>query len=1157
MSSLLTLCLMLSTLAPLPRTEQTVLWHDFSGDLNELSSGQFQAKVRGKIQIRDGALHVDEDGQLVLSEAGKLLSDGPFTIDLDMQFSQRSGVFLATDSQHTPFSWGILLRGAGILELRIPVIDKDGKPTSYSDRTWQVMKHTGPLRHDTTYRHTLTFDGQRNWTVYINGIQVFETQLPQDMSFKLSDRDLILGQARTWKSDFVGSIQNLRISNAVIKPTPPQRFLPTSLDQCQEGYYFDMGLQDSPVQTGYLAVTPQTDMRQTGFGWDTQPLRTADAWFSPGRYDPSAEGSVRKHWEAVRSWRDRDALVLPSGATFHADLPPGQYAVSVTFGDLRQNTKVDRIEVNGQSISDDLRMYRGKDKPTYIMTIAEGQTAAINRTDRTARGIVTVDKDGLNVTVRGHQNQPVGILAIEAVAWQSPIITKIADAMVLRWQGLGEPPKGFVEAARAYAQKNFDQAVTLAQQIDDPLTRATMWAWILGYPNATDQRHLDLCNRIRQTLLPLTDVRARSLLRITDLMDKVLHIQMDDTVGIDDLVGTTNWRHLRCGADFALRIKDQEPYFGRARLLAGAFIYQQVQQNGALIDNWTLRKPHRGIGWPPPIVYLLDTLKQYPQCVLARIYAGEKMPNETTVSIPGNTPQWAALSHRTIFRTMEVIRYWTDQRQAANGALGGGIGDDVETLRWWSIGHMVCDDEHVRNAWRKIADWAHSYNRGYGFTVDESDAEHGAEPFSDTHTFLPFIDFGTPRFERTLKRQKKAIYQPMLDTWTAVNPQGYRMFKSYVYSARDVDADRNTDVPYNLRTVNPLLTYAWFTHDTQAIKLIADYATSWRDAIMAEGQGKPAGIVPMVITFDQRQFKWPQSPNWYDPGYYRFPTGYTDNIYSLMLAAYELTGEERYLDPIRLAMKLLREVEPPSTANQTSSYYRIDDLAYMDKELKHGSLRWALWHGRRAICDGGARYRLLTGDTQFDDVLMQYGSAVTRSRLAFVNAENGKQRRLAMEPIKKALTDVLEHMDYNIALRTTEPKSTDRVWVHGTEQIIAMSTGTHTLGSIRGRERQWPLFGVTWQNTGLDVAIWITHNTPDRLEGYVYNVSEQPKKLGMRLWRLAQGNYQLTVRSSDGFEVDSQSHPLEQSELTLHARGDQAQFTALPRQEIHFQMKRR
>ncbi len=60
---------------------------------------------------------------------------------------------------------------------------------------------------------------------------------------------------------------------------------------------------------------------------------------------------------------------------------------------------------------------------------------------------------------------------------------------------------------------------------------------------------------------------------------------------------------------------------------------------------------------------------------------------------------------------------------------------------------------------------------------------------------------------------------------------------------------------YNIRAIRPLLWGAWAQggKNRELNELLVAYAKSWRDAVMEEFDGKPRGIVPMMIMWDRQR----------------------------------------------------------------------------------------------------------------------------------------------------------------------------------------------------------------------------------------------------------------------------------------------------------------
>ncbi len=198
-----------------------------------------------------------------------------------------------------------------------------------------------------------------------------------------------------------------------------------------------------------------------------------------------------------------------------------------------------------------------------------------------------------------------------------------------------------------------------------------------------------------------------------------------------------------------------------------------------------------------------------------------------------------------------------------------------------------------------------------------------------------------------------------------------------------------------MRAVQGLLWYAYWTGKPEVVDLLCAWADSWRDAILAEKQGKPSGVCPPLIHYKTRDFAQDGSP-WFEPAvdtkftYYRHPIGYRRHIYNLLLAAYELSGDEKYLEPFRAALRLLASAPPPPDE---------DDEEEAQKNMKPGSLEW-IYHwkyrgrdidGKTTVVSSGSKYRLATGDKSFDAVLERDGNNIIRFPLHY-EARNNKRR---------------------------------------------------------------------------------------------------------------------------------------------------------------------
>src|SRR5690606_30552287 len=93
------------------------------------------------------------------------------------------------------------------------------------------------------------------------------------------------------------------------------------------------------------------------------------------------------------------------------------------------------------------------------------------------------------ITFFGTEDHAIsGVMAIEVHPWTSP--PAVRDGDQLAWRGHGDAPAEFAELAHAYGQLDLKRAMDLSKSITDPLARAAVRAWILGYPGATQRSDL-------------------------------------------------------------------------------------------------------------------------------------------------------------------------------------------------------------------------------------------------------------------------------------------------------------------------------------------------------------------------------------------------------------------------------------------------------------------------------------------------------------------------------------------------------------------------------------------------------------------------------------------------------------------------------------------
>lgn len=1134
-------------------------------EVQDLSAHNHTARLDGNLSIIDAPLQLRSFKRVVSlhDRRARFITGNTLSHTFDEAFSVEMRASMTHILHRKPLlrvgdlQLVLTLRQAGTLVITGRMKTRDGKEETFRLENNLFFKHVGRERRNMHefHHYALTWDGKRQLRVYVDGFEAWTPLLPEE-----GEKLIIGGDPALEVSGFDGLLAEVRVSDS-LRTFKPIRFLPTRLSEIAPEYRFDMGGQDTPVQDGCIAVTPESVFSASAeFGWLPKPIDSHDAWFTGMGFSHHNEDETRKGAWGVRTWFERDGVTVPSGASFHARLPAGTYDVRVLLGHMRLDNRVSSVKINGAVYGEHMKRRPSEEEYGSIVTVNEGYDP-VRPESKTVRGVVKVEGEGLVVTLEGEAGQPVHVLGIEVFPWAAPVVQRNPGTMQLTWMGEGQPPTGFKEAAEAYARLDFKQAVQEAEKIDDLLTRCTLWAWVLGYPDSHQKWHVELTEKVRDQLLRHLDahrgdVRAAALLRATEIFLPALLIQYDEASAkhlSNAFFGTHPLRLYDEAVQLGHQILEEEPYFGRARLICGQALYTIVDQSGGYYGPYTFGHPAGHPAKVPPIVPLQAARDAYPNSRLPAIYMGQRVPVKLDLDTPADAPRWAVLQREALTHILGIIHYWIDERQDEAGLLGGGLGDDVEALRRWNVAILFADDDKVRQGWRKLAETAWNTMQQQPYPKQMRDVEHNAEVMADTHTFYPFVEYGTDRFETVLQRSR-GLYPLMAEKWTARTPDGHLMFKSLYYSRDEVRPGGSGDHDYQFRAVKPLLLYQWFTDDSEIKQIMLDWADSWRDAMLAQRDGKPAGISPVRILYPDRQFK-AEGTTWYEPGYYKYPV---IRPYRLLLCAYMMSGDEKYLEPIRKALTLLREADFPQFEDaglvQQSFIYRqanekSEAQTTFEKSLEPGSLRWALWTGRQSIGIVGGMYRLLSKDKRFDDVLQRYGPATTQFQIAMDQAQTPSEHAAAARIVEAQLDEVLGVIGYNREMFTSEVKSTDRIRFIGDDVLSDMATGQVA------RDVVPPLMGVTWKQTGHALGALIIKNTTEQLSGYLYSFPQEARTYGAVLWKLEPGQYELRMSAAEDFQTDGAIIHQARLEITRH-RGQQVDIKLPAQQQVYFSIQR-
>jgi len=512
----------------------------------------------------------------------------------------------------------------------------------------------------------------------------------------------------------------------------------------------------------------------------------------------------------------------------------------------------------------------------------------------------------------------------------------------------------------------------------------------------------------------------------------------------------------------------------------------------------------------------------HPEDSLFAMYVGKQfdIPDTCdTLQKSTHAPEWAQAQHETLCRLRLISHWWVTEQQAENGELGGKYGDDVEILRWWPA-LILSGDTITYTGWKRLADGV--WNSGKikeGYAKNVSDVEHASEFVSDTAPVMTLFS-DDPVYADRLAYSARHFE----NLWTGTTLTGDRFFKSAWFSSSEIETDppKNRDVVYNTRATKAVRYYAWKTGDQHVIDLLSQWSSSWARAAMRTDKDKPRGIVPPSIRFPDGAVNGDE-PSWYNANMYWTYFNWRGSAMMLeqMLFTYTQTKDEALLEPLWAALSLIRDYADDEKAASTP-----------------GSAAWAvqkLIHSPRFL-SVASQWRLVTGDTQFDDVLLRYGTPYLRYRLT-----NDESHLIS------GLEEILHKIRFNTPLLTYEAIHTDRIYVtnsgNGSSHLKGMLTGD---GMI---EDMSPYPVLTWEKAPSSTTALITDSAPNSINASLFVFEAREVDITARVWTLPPGEYTMTLRDESGRKLMAER-------VTINERGQRLRFAVPGNQLVRLEVEK-
>lgn len=472
------------------------------------------------------------------------------------------------------------------------------------------------------------------------------------------------------------------------------------------------------------------------------------------------------------------------------------------------------------------------------------------------------------------------------------------------------------------------------------------------------------------------------------------------------------------------------------------------------------------------------TPAQCSHCQVAEPVDKPQTVSQEDHAMPQSAPRWAISQKRAMDALRKLSYWWYDRQDLDAGA--GFEDDDVESILV-SAPTLVLgqDDPKARRAFYILAEqmwqqWGMDGDRevGYPVSIDTGDIEHSAEPIAFSQPNAAIVDPGSPIYiERCM------ISMQNLSVWSGMNSAGHRHFKAFFFGAGGIKDVKyyDCDIPMNARAVIPGVYLAWYNRSPEMMRWLTEYADAWVEHAMDTSMGKPLGVVPSEVRFaddkvggysgrwDQiagyRQFDW--------SSYHR--SAY--NMYYFFISMYLLTGDGKYLQPVRETIKHLAEVYGAGDASGYAAMYRSftgrTDLDYLFEGLASRDPLWKWFTSRNT------------------DALAEWCDSFAADVEGKMNART-------------------------VNLDTRDPCANYETCVDDSVLRLMYTGGLgHQVGA-------YPFVRVSWTGVDHNFAALVNDSTEGSIDVLVYSFSEEPVSAGMVVWDAAPGLYHIKQKIENG-----------------------------------------
>ena len=483
-----------------------------------------------------------------------------------------------------------------------------------------------------------------------------------------------------------------------------------------------------------------------------------------------------------------------------------------------------------------------------------------------------------------------------------------------------------------------------------------------------------------------------------------------------------------------------------------------------------------------------------------RLAASRDWASEDYLARAKGAPDWAAGLYAGHNLLVDVSEWWAVNKQQADGSIGGGWGDDVELVGFFGFIARVSEGASPLSIQcaRRLLNGVYAsgqIDEVGGFFHGAADTEHSAEWTGKTLPMMLSVDYGNPLWtERALQSAKL-----MKEVWMGVNDRGHLHWRSNFLGASGIGAKAtHLDSSINWRAANPAVAVLRFTNNPTIKDMVLKHAEALYEDAMRTDKGKPKGIIPGEIDYETDEIGGRNVPTWYDPGNipakgnYGFAKfhGYRTRI---MYLAYRLSGDQKFLEPIRLEAEYALQ--------------HGGDLTARIHKLKPGSPHWTAIVLRESP--------KLWGQIQYEMARKQ-GQDV---------------RKAGREAIVENTVPYIAQIRTNMPYVTTEALATDRVGVPNSLAI---------LGLLMGWTPTDPVPHLTYRHVGRDFAAAVlgADSTSLTAMAYVFGFEgDKRKRMGFVPWKLELGVEYTALWGQDHDDDDQMDSEEGRMDFRISQRG--------------------